>query len=75
MTKDKIKDILKRTAKTFAQGYVAAVTITPAIFANVKDIDTLWKVLCPLLIAGVAGGVCAVWNFIGKLLEKDNEDV
>ena len=67
--KEKFKDIFKRTAKTFIQGFVGALPVTLSV-AQLGD-EAYIKAL---LIGALAGGICAVWNsliiVVNKYIEK-----
>lgn len=58
--KKKVKDILIRTLKTFAQAFIGY--FTADIFFGITDISTLKKVLLSALIGAASAGICAVWN-------------
>lgn len=62
LNKEKVKDILVRAGKTFAQAFLSSVTINS--FLVVKDMGTFKTVLYSTLIAGASAGVSAVWNMI-----------
>jgi hypothetical protein len=65
MNKNKFKDILVRTIKTFIQGFLASIVVIP----QTTDFN-VWK---PILIGAVAGGISAVMNLIINLLKKGDE--
>ena len=50
-------DILVRALKTFVQAFLASVAVG---FTSVQDVPTAKAVL----IAGLAAGISAVWNFV-----------
>jgi hypothetical protein len=60
MTKEKIKDILMRAGKTFAQAFIGSFSID--IFIGVTDSNALKKLALAALVGAVAAGVSAVWN-------------
>ena len=60
MTKEKIKDILERTLKTFLQAFLSALSVE--VLIGVTDFATLKKLALSVLIGAVAAGICAVWN-------------
>lgn len=60
MTKEKIKDVLARAGKTFAQAFISSFSID--IFIGVTDTDTLKKLAIAALVGAVAAGISAVWN-------------
>lgn len=64
--KEKIKDVLVRTAKTFIQGFIGALVV---ILPNNDYTDEAF--LKSALIGALAGGVCAVMNLIIKALEPE----
>lgn len=64
--KEKIKDILIRTGKTFIQGFLGALAV---ILPNSDYTDEAF--LKSALIGALAGGVCAVMNAIIKMLENN----
>ena len=61
-----MKDILIRSAKTFAQAFIAVFTTAIAGGIDVKDSEAL----VALLVAAFAAGVSTVWNIILKALES-----
>ncbi len=68
-------DVWDRTWKTFIQGFFGSgVVLTPAMIVNAKDAKDLWvSVICPVLIGGVAGGICALWNTARDYFSKKKE--
>lgn len=70
--KEKTKDIIVRAAKTFIQAFVASISVDSLIAAT--DKDTFLRVGISMLIAGIAAGVSAVWNFIQKTVEAIEKD-
>lgn len=62
LNRDKVKDILVRACKTFAQAFFSSITINS--FLVVNDMGTFKTVLYSTLIAGTSAGVSAVWNMI-----------
>ena len=63
--KEKLKDILIRTIKTFVQGFLGAlIVILP------EGDYTSTDFLKSALIGALAGGICAVMNLIIQLLES-----
>lgn len=68
MNKEKVKDVLVRAGKTFAQAFLSSVTINS--FLVVNDIGTFKTVLYSTLIAGASAGVSAVWNMIINSLSE-----
>ena len=58
--KAKVKDIIVRTAKTFAQAFITY--LTADVFFGITDLNTLKKVVLSALIGAATAGVCAVWN-------------
>ena len=67
MNKTKIKDILIRALKTFMQAFLSAISVDALL--GVTDLNTLKKVLISILIAAVAAGISAVWNFTLNLID------
>lgn len=68
MTKEKIKDIAIRTAKTFIQGFIGALVV---ILPNSDYTDEAF--LKSALIGALAGGICAVMNAIMKVLQPEEQ--
>lgn len=68
MNKAKIKDILARAGKTFAQAFISALSVD-ALF-GVTDLDTLKRIGVSILIAAGAAGVSAVWNMVLDFLYR-----
>ena len=68
----KIPDFLIRAAKTFMQAFISVIVLNiTAIMTHVVNWDfSDWKGwLAPILIAALAAGIAALWNFI---IEKVN---
>ena len=63
-TKQKVKDIAIRAAKTFIQAFCASITIDAATLSG----DT--SLLRPMLISAVAAGISAVMNAFVAALTK-----
>lgn len=57
LLKLKNNDILVRAVKTFIQTFLATVAVG---VSNVTDVKTAQA----LVVAGVAAGISAVWNFV-----------
>ena len=69
---DKTKDILIRTAKTFAQTFgAAAVYEVAAILTTGGDALTIWTATKPVLLAALAAALCAAWNTLSTYLKHD----
>jgi len=68
MDKQKMKDVVIRALKTFAQAFISAISID-ALF-GVTDLDMLKKIGISMLIAGTAAGISALWNSALKMLES-----
>ena len=68
MDKQKMKDVVIRALKTFAQAFISAISID-ALF-GVTDLDMLKKIGISMLIAGTAAGISAVWNSALGMLES-----
>ena len=66
--KEKIKDILIRTFKTFIQGFLGALAV---ILPNSDYTDEAF--IKSALIGALAGGVCAVMNSIINFLQPKKE--
>ena len=74
MKKINWKDVWNRTWKTFLQGFFSAeIVLTPAMFMEIKDVSTFWKVVTPIIVGGVAGGICAVWNMAKDYFSKEEK--
>lgn len=61
-----MKDILIRTLKTFVQGFLASLVVTLQQSINVDE-----KLFISALIGALSGGLCAVMNYVIKLLESE----
>lgn len=68
MTKEKVKDILARAGKTFAQAFISAISVD-SLF-GITDLDVLKRVAVSMLIAGIAAGISAIWNMAQDFLYK-----
>ena len=68
MTKEKIKDVLIRAGKTFAQAFISALSVD-ALF-GVTDFTALKRIGITILIAAGAAGVSAVWNMVLDFVYK-----
>lgn len=66
--KEKVKDIVIRTFKTFIQGFLGAL----AVMLPNSDY-TNGAFLKSALIGALAGGVCAVMNLIIKAIEPEEQ--
>lgn len=69
MTKEKIKDILIRALKTFAQAFLSAISVD-VLLADITNLDAFKKLLVGVLIAAVAAGISAVWNMALDAINK-----
>ena len=64
---NKIPDFLIRAAKTFMQAFISVIVLNiTAIMTHIVNWDfSDWKGwLAPILIAALAAGIAALWNFI-----------
>lgn len=68
MTKEKVKDILARAGKTFAQAFISAISVD-SLF-GITDLDVLKRVAVSMLIAGIAAGISAIWNMVQDFLYR-----
>lgn len=66
MNKEMIKDIAVRAAKTFVQAFLSAISVDALL--GVTDLDALKRIALPMLIAGTAAGLSAVWNTATKAI-------
>ena len=73
MSKEKIKDVLVRAGKTFAQAFVSALSVD-ALF-GVTDFTALKKIGISILIAAGAAGVSAVWNMVLNFIYKKIDEI
>lgn len=73
MTKEKVKDIIARAGKTFAQAFISAISVD-SIF-GVTDLDTLKRIGLSMLIAGVAAGISAIWNMVQDYLYRKIDEI
>lgn len=62
------KDVAKRAGKTFAQAFVATVSIDN--LAAITDAESAKVALRSMLIAGAAAGISAVWNMVTGYISK-----
>lgn len=67
MDKQKMKDVVIRALKTFAQAFISSISID-ALF-GVTELDMLKKIGISMLVAGTAAGISALWNSVLKMLE------
>lgn len=68
---DKIKDIIVRALKTFAQALGGVVIPEVCVLLNggfPEDIHAAWLAMAPILAAGLAAGISAAWNLIAYYL-------
>lgn len=73
MRKINWKDVGKRAGKTFAQAFVATVSIEQ--IAVITDAESAKVIIRSMLIAGVSAGISAVWNMVtGYIFQKETED-
>lgn len=68
MSKEKLKDIFIRAAKTFIQAFIAAFLLGTS---NLSNLDK--KVVESALFGGLAAGISAVMNLVGNLLSKEEK--
>lgn len=61
-----MKDILIRSVKTFFQGFLGSLVVFLQGNSNIDE-----KVLKSALIGALSAGLCAVMNYVIKLLEKE----
>lgn len=60
MNKDKVIDIIVRTARTFFEGALAY--LIADIKYDITDFDNFKRVLLTLLVGALSAGICAVIN-------------
>ncbi len=65
------KDVGKRAAKTFAQAFIATISIEQV--TSIADAESAKIVLGYMLIAGTSAGISAVWNMAAGYMQKDKE--
>ncbi len=66
-------DWLVRSAKTFIQSFFGVLIPEVCIILNngfPASVDDAWKVLAPVVAAGLSAAICAVWNIINEQLDK-----
>lgn len=56
------KDVAKRAAKTFAQAFIATVSIEQ--IASITDAESAKIVIRSIVVAGTSAGISAVWNMV-----------
>ncbi len=61
-------DIAERTSKTFIETFLATIAATD--FLGVADVKTLKSTVVSVVAAGVAAGLCAVWNTLVSSLKE-----
>jgi len=66
------KDVGKRAAKTFAQAFIATVSIEQV--AAITDAESAKIVLRSMLVAGTSAGISAVWNMAAGYIGKAREE-
>ena len=67
----KIKDIIVRALKTFAQAFFGVVVPEVCVILNggfPESWSAAWLVTAPVIAAGLAAGLSAVWNLIAYYL-------
>lgn len=71
-----MKDWQVRALKTFVQCFGGVLVPEIVLILNnlPADIDTIWKILFPIICSAVAAGIAAVWNIILEELQKNNKD-
>lgn len=62
------KDVGLRAAKTFAQAFVASVSIDR--LAGITDAESAKAIVYSMLVAGVSAGISAVWNMAVNSIAK-----
>lgn len=73
---DKIKDIIIRAAKTFAQALGGVVIPEVCVILNggfPESWNAWWLATAPILAAGLAAGLSAAWNLIAYYLGDANK--
>ena len=68
MKKFLANEIVQRTMRTFIQGFCASLVVTLNSTTTYDE-----KLVTSALIGAVAGGFCAVMNYIIELLNKKKE--
>lgn len=64
-------DWLIRTVKTFVQSFFGVLIPEVCILLNngfPPSVDEAWKVLAPVVAAGLSAAICAAWNIIQEKL-------
>lgn len=64
-------DWLIRTIKTFVQSFFGVLIPELCIILNggfPASVDEAWKVLAPVVAAGLSAAICAAWNIINEKL-------
>ena len=71
----KMKDWQERALKTFIQCFGGVLVPEIVILLNnmPMDVDTIWKVLFPIICSALAAGIAAVWNIILQELKKSKK--
>lgn len=65
------KDVAKRAGKTFAQAFIATISIDK--FAGITDTESAKAIIYSMLIAGLSAGISAVWNMGTKYFVEKKE--
>lgn len=73
MKKVNWKDVCKRAGKTFVQAFLASGALDMDKLMMITDIESAKAILRPMLIAGVAAGISAVWNMAAGYIKQKKE--
>ena len=69
------KDVGKRAGKTFVQALLASGAFDMDKLVMITDVESAKAILRPMLIAGVAAGISAVWNMATRYIKQKKEGV
>jgi hypothetical protein len=67
-------DWLIRTIKTFVQSFFGVLIPEVCVMLNngwPSDLDSMWKILAPVVAAALSAAICAAWNIISERLKTE----
>ncbi|MCM1245972.1 MAG: hypothetical protein NC293_10060 [Roseburia sp.] len=67
------KDVGKRAGKTFVQAFLASGAFDINRLMMITDFTTAKAVIRPMLIAGTAAGISAVWNMVANYIDIEQK--
>lgn len=69
------KDVGKRAAKTFIQAFLGSGILDMERLMMITDVESAKAIIRPMLIAGIAAGISAVWNMAAGHIKQKKEEV